>query len=493
MPEPLEDQWPDGLEVAPVASQLMQSLRSIGYTTQAAVADIVDNSIGAEAERIEIDFAHTPRAFVSIIDNGRGMSRDELLEAMRYGSRDPRDARPKGDLGRFGLGLKTASLSQCRRLTVATLQDNELSVAIWDVDECERRGRWWLITPDSSAVPDEVIRTLRLEGHGTAVIWENVDRLLGNSTAAARRALDETMAAASDHLALVFHRFLNGSLGRKIAITVNGRALPAIDPFLEGHQRGQALHPETFPIDGHFVTVSPFVLPYPSKLRTADLEKSGGRERLKIGHGFYIYRGGRLVVPGGWFRIVPADDLVRLARIRVDVPVELDHIWKVDVRKATAEPPAALRDHLKRIVGQAATRSRRVYTHKGTPARDPLHVPVWQRRDLRDGLASWVVNRDHPLVAAALRDGASAATVRTLLDMAERLLPIHDIHIHLTNDLPVEESGNVDDLETVALQFLSVFDEDDETRSKLLNTLHLIEPFSRDPERARQIAEGLRR
>ena len=274
---------------------------------------------------------------------------------------------------------------------------------------------------------------------------------------------------------------------------MNGPALPAFDPFLEGHQRGQALHSETFPIDGHLVTVSPFVLPYPSKLKAADLEKSGGRERLKVGHGFYIYRGGRLVVPGGWLRIVPADDLVRLARIRVDVPVELDHIWKVDVRKATAEPPAALRDHLKRIVGQAATRSRRVYTHKGTLTRDPLHVPVWQRRDLRDGVASWVLNREHPLVAAALRDGASAATVRALLDMAERLLPIHDIHIHLTNDLPVEEGGNIDDLETLAIQFLSVFEEDEATRSKLLSTLHLIELFSRDPERARQIAEGLKR
>ncbi len=471
----------------------MHSLRSIGYTTQAAIADIVDNSVAAKATRIDIDFAHTPRAFVSIIDDGKGMSRGELLQAMRYGSRDPREARPSGDLGRFGLGLKTASLSQCRRLTVATLQNGELSVAIWDVDECERRGSWWLITPKRSAVPSDVIQALLSNGQGTAVVWEELDRLQGHSSAVTRRALDDTMAGAADHLALVFHRFLDGSFGRQIAITVNGLPLPAFDPFLEGHHRGQALHAESFPIDGQIVTVSPFVLPYPSKMKAADLEKSGGRERLRVGHGFYIYRGGRLVVPGGWFRIVPADDLVRLARIRVDVPVELDHIWKVDVRKATAEPPAALRGHLKRIVGQAATRSRRVYTHKGTPARDPSNVPVWQRRDLRDGLASWSLNREHPLVAAALRDGASAATVDTLLNMAERLLPIHDIHIHLTNDLPVEDTSTLDDLDSIAVQFLGAFDDDEETRSKLLDALHLIEPFSREPERARQIAEGLRR
>ena len=320
--------FPDGLEVPPLASQLMQSLRSIGYTTQAAIADVIDNSLGAGATRIEIDFAHTPRAYVSIVDNGGGMSRDELLQAMRYGSRDPREVRLGNDLGRFGLGLKTASLSQCRRLTVATLRENQFSIAVWDVDECERRGCWWLLTPERSAVSDELIETLRAFGHGTAVIWENLDRLLGNSTASSRRALDDTMVATADHLALTFHRFLNGGLGRRVSITVNGLQLPAVDPFLEGHQRGQALHAEKFSIDGHVVTVSPFVLPYPSKLKTPDLEKSGGRERLKVGHGFYIYRGGRLVVPGGWFRIVPADDLVRLARIRVDVPVELDYIGR---------------------------------------------------------------------------------------------------------------------------------------------------------------------
>jgi hypothetical protein len=471
----------------------MHSLRSIGYTTHAAIADLIDNSLGAGATRIDIDFAHTPHAFVSIIDNGMGMSRDELLRAMRYGSRDPREVRLGDDLGRFGLGLKTASLSQCRRLTVATLRDDELSIAVWDVDECERRRCWWLLTPQSSAISAELIEALRANGHGTAVIWENLDRLLGNSTANTRRALDDTMAAAADHLALTFHRFLNGSLGRRVSITMNGLPLPTLDPFLEGHQRGQALHAEQFPIDGHIVSVAPFVLPYPSKLKAADLEKSGGRERLKVGHGFYIYRGGRLVVPGGWFRIVPADDLVRLARIRVDVPVELDHIWKVDVRKATAEPPPALRDHLKRIVGQAATRSRRVYTHRGSPVRDTSHVAIWQRHDLRDGLAAWKLNREHPLVAAACKEGASAATVRTLLDMAERLLPIHDIHIHLTNDLPVDEIGELDDLEDLAEQFLHAFDEDEETRSRLLATLHLIEPFSREPEHARQIAERLNR
>ena len=481
-----------GLELPPDASRLMQSLRSVGYTTHAALADVVDNSVGARATRIDIDFAHTPEAFLTVLDNGTGMSREELLAAMQYGSRDPREERTGGDLGRFGLGLKTASLSQCRRLTVATVKNGELSIAAWDVDECERKKAWWLATPESSAVPAALLKALRARPNGTAVIWQELDRLLGDRSANARKALDELIVSAADHLALTFHRFVNGSFGPKIAITLNGALLPNYDPFLEGHLRGQALHAEKFSIQGHTVTVSPFVLPFPSKLKSVELERAGGHERLKTGHGFYIYRGGRLVVPGGWFRIVPADDLVRLARIRVDVPVDLDHIWKVDVRKALAEPPAELRPHLRRIVGQAATRSRKVYTHKGTPAQDSSRIPIWHRQDLREGYASWRLNREHPVVSAALKEGATPADVRALLGMAEQLLPIHDIHIHLSNDLPIEDVTTPDDLEPMALRLLDAFADDREQQWRLLDTLHLIEPFNRSPEQARDIATKLR-
>lgn len=475
-----------------MASRLMQSLRAIGYSTSAALADIIDNSLGAGATRVDIDFAHTPQALLSVLDNGSGMTRNELLAAMRYGSRDPREERVGSDLGRFGLGLKTASLSQCRRLTVATVKEGQLSVASWDIDDCERRNAWWLATPDSSAVPAPLLQMLSARPSGTAVIWQELDRLLGNGAADARKVLDEVIASAADHLALTFHRFLSGSIGPKALITLNGAPLPSYDPFLEGHPRGQVLHSEEFSIEGYPVTVSPFVLPFPSKLKSAELDRAGGHERLKSGHGFYIYRGGRLVVPGGWFRIVPADDLVRLARIRVDVPTDLDHIWKVDVRKALAEPPAVLRPLLKRIVGQAASRSRKVYTHKGTPAQDSLRVPIWRRQDMREGYAAWRLNRDHPSVAAALRDGASAADVRTLLNLAELLLPIHDIHIHLSNDLPVEDTPVLDDLESLARRLLDAFADDVDQRERLLDTLHLIEPFNRSPERARDIATQLR-
>jgi len=476
-----------GIELPPVAPMLMQSLRAVGYTPAAALADLIDNSIAAGARNVAVRFAGGPAPFVAIIDNGQGMDEATLVAAMRFGSRDPRDARSAMDLGRFGLGLKTASLSQCRRVTVASLHRGTFAAAAWDLDDCEHRNAWWLARPDPRSIPCELRDLLTANGHGTAVIWQQLDHLVAGANDP-ERVLDGAMDVASDHLALVFHRFLASAVVGPFDITVNGRSLPRLDPFLEGHVRGQALHPETFTIDGHDVVVSPFVLPFPSRLKPGELDRSGGRDSLKTGHGFYVYRGGRLVVPGGWFRIVPADQLVRLARVRVDVPVELDHLWKVDIRKTVAEPPAALRPHLKRIVGDVTLRSRRVYTHKGAPAREADRIALWERHDLRDGAAAWRINREHPAVAALSGVERNALDVERLLRLLEEGIPLHDIHLHISNDLPVAEGSTMDDgeLQELARRLVATFGD------AMLERLPMIDPFSRDPGKARLIAERLR-
>lgn len=482
-----------GRELPPVAPSLMESLRAVGYSASAALADLIDNSISAKAHRITITFAALPQPVVIVLDDGEGMDRESLIAAMRYGSRDPREVRAATDLGRFGLGLKTASLSQCRRMTVVSFKEGQFAVAVWDLDDCARRQSWWLGTPDTSSIPDDILRALSTQGLGTAVIWEGLDRML-EGTSSPAKALDQVMEDAANHLAMVFHRFLDGSYAGEFSITVNGRALPKLDPFLEGHVRGQALHAETFKVEGHTITVSPFVLPFPSRLQPQDLERAGGRESLKTGHGFYIYRGGRLVVPGGWFRIVPSDDLIRLARVRVDVPVELDHLWKVDIRKTVAEPPVALRPDLRRIVGAATMRSRRVYSHKGTPQQLDNRIPLWSRHDLRSGAAAWKINRAHPSVAAALAGAVDERHAEQLLQLVEDLLPIHEIHLHISNDLPVSDFGSTDEaeLETLARQLLEAFADRPDDQLRLLDRLHLIDPFNRAPEQACEIAQRLR-
>jgi hypothetical protein len=479
--------WAAGVELPPVAPMLMQSLRAVGYTTPAALADLVDNSIAAGARTVSIRFTGGPDPFVALIDDGEGMEEAALVAAMRFGSRDPRDARTGMDLGRFGLGLKTSSLSQCRRFSVASLRDRSLSFAAWDLDECERRGIWWLSRPDSSTIPEEVLNLLTAQERGTAVVWQQLDRLTATGEADSRRSIETAMAESADHLAMVFHRFLAGELVKGFDITINGRPLDRLDPFLEGHSRGQVLHSESFAIDGQKVTVSPFVLPFPSRLRPGELDRAGGRESLKTRHGFYVYRGGRLVVPGGWFRIVPSDELIRLARVRVDVPVELDHLWKVDIRKTVAEPPVALRPHLRRIVGDVTLRSRRVYTHKGSPQADAERVYLWKRHELRDGAATWRVNREHPAVAALIGQESDAERLLRLLEDSLQ------IHLHVSNDLPVTDGNGMTgtELEALARRMVDGLGDQPEIIRRILERLPVTEPFSRDPDGARRIAEKL--
>jgi hypothetical protein len=482
-----------GQELPPTAPTLMHSLRALGYSAAAALADLVDNSIAAGARSVLINFRPVPKPVVSILDDGHGMSEPELVEAMRFGSRDPRDRRPRTDLGRFGLGLKTASLSQCRRLTVISLRSGQPAAARWDVDECDRRGSWWLERPSPDSLDPEIVDALVSQGQGTAVIWEELDRLLESRTGAGPDHLDAAMADAADRLALSFHRFLSGEMVGPFEIRLNNRPLPRLDPFLEGHVRGQTLHPEAFEIEGFPVYVSPFVLPYPSRLRQDELARAGGRENLKVGHGFYIYRGGRLVVPGGWFRIVPADELVRLARIRVNLPIELDHIWKLDVRKTMVEPPLALRPHLRRIIGAVTDRSRLVYKFRGQRVSKD-DIPLWTRHELRDGAIAWRINRSHPLVTAMLSGAFREHDTEQVLKLIEQSLPIHDIHIHVSNDLPVAEPDpeTEADLEALARRLVETFSGAPELITNLLDRLPLMDPFNRLPDVARRIAERLR-
>ena len=181
---------------------------------------------------------------------------------------------------------------------------------------------------------------------------------------------------------------------------------------------------------------------------------------------------------------------MRLARVRVDLPIELDHLWKIDIRKTVAEPPAALRPHLRRIVGDVTLRSRRVYTHKGTLRVEADRVPLWQRQEMRDGAAAWKVNRLHPAISAMT---SNHPEVDDLLRLIESALPVHDIHLHISNDLPVADAPELptSELEALARRMIDAFSDQPDVVKGILDRLPTTEPFSRDPDRARLLAEKL--
>jgi hypothetical protein len=424
-------------EAAPHAAMLIESMRDIGYSLETALADIIDNSITAKATAVRL-LADTTSGepSLAILDNGDGMSEDELLAAMRPGSRNPLDTRDKDDLGRFGLGLKTASFSQCRKLTVASRKGGVLSCARWNLDEVAQSNRWLVeFLDDTSALPwiDELGAT------GTLVIWESLDRLVEGDGADARSAFVARIDYAAEHLELVFHRFLAGERGlTKITLSLNGRKLSAFDPFHSSHLATQAGPVEKIRSGGQEVEVQTFTLPHHKKVLPSDWDRYAGKAGYLKNQGFYVYRGKRLIIHGTWFGLARQKELTKLARVRIDMPNGMDADWKIDVKKASAQPPYHVRERLRRIIETIGATSRRVYTARGHRLASDSRLPVWQRRQNGNEI-SYCLNPEHPVFAdfsERLPDDLKTG-FRHVLEMAATSIPIDalfaDISAHPEN------------------------------------------------------------
>jgi hypothetical protein len=403
--------------VEPTASNMVEALRDIGYSLESAVADILDNSISAEARLIDIRFGWTDdvQPWIAIIDNGRGMAAEELVEAMRPGGKDPLAKRKASDLGRFGLGLKTASFSQCRKVTVITKQAGQVYSRQWDLNLVRIKNKWALRKPSENELSSFPIGSSSLPDCGTIVLWQDLDRLdLGNGTGQHQQLMNERMMSIWDHISLVFHRFISGEPGKpKIVISINGAPIPAFDPFNARHPATMHWGEEVVELEGKTVTLKPYILPHHSKVSAADYEALGGKEGYLRGQGFYIYRNRRLIIHGTWFRMARQDEMTKLARVQVDIPNTLDHLWTIDVRKSRAQPPEAVRKRLRAILDRIREGAKRPYTHRGTSAMQPAGEPVWLRKHHNNRI-SYVPNTHHPLVEEFRAD--LPAVMRTRFD-----------------------------------------------------------------------------
>ena len=163
------------------AKSLLTGLRSIGYSFSSAVADIIDNSISALATEIYIfsdPLASVP--YFEILDNGRGMNSTELDNAMLPGSDRNNVEDSELELGRFGLGLKSASLSQCREFTVISKKDGIVNAMSFDLDVIEAKNKLMLkvlTTEEIESIPH--INDLLKYASGTLVVWTKFDKIEG--------------------------------------------------------------------------------------------------------------------------------------------------------------------------------------------------------------------------------------------------------------------------------------------------------------------------
>ena len=430
-------------EVAPNPSSMIESMRATGYTLPTAVADLIDNSISAHAGNVWLTFNWLGEtSWVRVADDGEGMSEETLRDAMRLGSRHPSMERDAHDLGRFGLGLKTASLSQCRRLTVASKTEGSRvrHVRRWDLDHLARKDvKGWQLLTFAASGSEERLEVPEIENRGTVVLWEETDRLVHEATEpeANRSYFLRQVESVEHHLAMVFHRYLGGVRPR-IQIQLNGQPIKPWDPFLEGHPSTQAFPTDPIRLPGiaEVVHVKGFVLPHKDRLGTEDHSAASGPAGWNAQQGFYVYRNERLILPGSWLGLGKGkswtkEEHYKLARIRIDIPNSMDHLWELDVKKSTASPPAAIRDRLHNLASAVRTRAREVFAHRGRygtrPRRDALERP-WKvvRRGATTG---YRIVRKHPLVQSISRrvDDDLREEFDAMLTIIEETVPVQQI------------------------------------------------------------------
>lgn len=420
------------VELVPDSHLLLSSLRSVGYKTETAVADIIDNCIAAHATEIHVDFIwNDEQSRIAIYDNGDGMDKSSLLASMKIGSADPSDKRMSDDLGRFGMGMKTAAFSMGKRLRVVTKKEGEISTACWDLDYIENQhdGKWSLMIDDAPS--DEFYDNYpryREFNNGTLILIDVLDRLVDESNLKKSKThFYKVIERVERHVGMIFHRFIEED---ELQIFFRDDLVAAWDPFILSNSATQELSEEPFFGDtGQYVLVQPYVLPHKTKFSSKeDFDAAAGPKGWTGQQGIYVYRNRRLLVYGTWFDIIKKEPAFNLARIRLDMSADQDYDWKIDIKKSSATPPLYIRETLERAIADCTARSAKVYNSRGAYSKNPGSQQlsyVWEQRKNRLGTYMFYLNKKHPMLGKVMGqlDDNGKADLKAYLALIEGYAP----------------------------------------------------------------------
>ena len=466
----------DKITKNPPAKRLINSMRAIGYTFSTSLADIIDNSISANAKNVNIlsdTFVVSP--YLEIIDDGSGMSYDELLNALVFGSERVYD---ENDLGRFGLGLKAASLAQCRKLQVCTKQNDKIYCMGYDLDIIEETDNWDIMVYDDNEI-DQIpnIAELKKLKSGTLVKWEVFDFIKSESKFGQYgNNLRKIISDSKKHVALVFHRFYD-----EINIKFNGNKVPKRDPFLldskPRQQTGIAIEEN---IENSKVLITPYSLPYANTLTQKEKELLGleSGKSLYDDQGFYIYRNKRLIIWGSWLRMNQKSEFNKLARVQVDVPTSLDSVWMLDVKKSSAKIPEIVKNKLKIALRDSLNKSERVIKRPGQLEKTSENK-IWLRKEFGQEEVSYEINKENALYLEILRrlPKDSISFFKAYIYEIEKNLPKFIIRDDMAENLLIKNktSEGIDEVREELESIL--FGAQIEERVFLLDFLINIQPF----------------
>lgn len=380
------------------------------YTFETAIADVIDNSIEAEATHVEIEIDFKTES-VLIMDNGNGMTDGVHKESMKFAAETR--AYSRKDLGKFGTGMKAASLSQASRLTVATRPKGSDKIFVRCLDRAHiiATNDWNKLTLvlEPSDLPELALSHLK-RSHGTVIIWDDLSRLSesrGVKAAEKEKELLKATNATDLHLSMIFHRFLSGQTinNERVEIKINGNVIEPYDPFARD-EKTWAVEPTKILVNGFPVNLCGFVLPPEKEWSSSKNHKEHGRPKgWNDSQGFYIYRNDRLIQWGTWLRTRKAEPHVSLARIALDFTSDLDEVFSVTVDKSKVTLPEVIKDRIDVPVQQIVKKAKDRYRSKSSGL---------------DGSA--LPGRAMP-VASGLKRKVTAAA---LVDLLERVATVHD-------------------------------------------------------------------
>lgn len=470
MSELVERQFP--------AKALLTGLRAIGYSFSTAVADIIDNSISAEATTVNIFFdplASIP--YFCVLDNGNGMNFYELNNAMLPGSDRTGKEDSEIELGRFGLGLKSASLSQCREFIVASKKCGKINAMSFDLDVIEDCNKLMLKVLDEYDVGRlPYIDLLKTYENGTLVVWNKFDKI-ESSAKSFEDSFRNAVAEAKKHVEFVFHRFYDG-----IEIYFNNKRIERRDPFLlSSFGRQQTGRTTSVSIDGSIITITPYTLPFANSLTSEEKALLGNPKSIYDEQGFYIYRNKRLISWGNWMRMGVRSELNKLARIQVDIPSSLDEVWTLDVKKSSAKIPDMIKSQIKASVADSIARSKRTTRFPGTKEQ-ASELRVWDRINEHEGKIRYQINRKSPAIVAlesALGENEKAL-LETVLSQIECYLPKYSISNDNMDALTIINSGDDAEEEHLIQEIKTIVSLcDDDIRLNVFDSIFIAENYQK--------------
>lgn len=478
------------MELAPPATALITGIRAIGYSFSTAVADIIDNSISAYASNIDVySDPLDSEPYFAILDNGKGMNRRELINAMTFGSNRSNKPDSPDDLGRFGLGLKSASLSQCRKFIVITKQNEQINAMSYDLDVIEKNNRWELLELTPEEIKNEnCFNELMKNQNGTLVVWKQFDKLEKNAKNF-EDSFRNVVSEAKRHVELVFHRFYN-----KVNIYFNGKMVEKRDPFLIASHKKQTGRESIISIDGIKIKVIPHTLPNTSALTNEERALLGNPKSVYDEQGFYIYRNERLIIWGSWLHMGFKSELNKLARVQVDIPSSLDAMWMLDVKKSSAKIPDLIKEQIRFAIDDSIGRSRKTNRYQGTKELREIS-PVWNRIQLREGAVKYEINRSNPLFKTLYEQIGKQEKIllEDLLSQLECYLPQGRIMNDKCDSISIINNEEEIEEERLIMQIVNILSFlPDDTKEENLKIMLGMEAYKKAEPKVNEILRRLR-